>query len=82
LTTSTHAPVSIFARLEEGGGVSVAAADADSATLLDLRGGAHLLYEMDVNELRDNAIKNLRADVRKKLIDAKIGNIGVGVTEA
>lgn len=48
---------------------------------LDLRGGAHLLYEMDVNELRDNAIKNLRADVRKKLIDAKIGNIGVGVTE-
>jgi protein-export membrane protein SecD len=48
---------------------------------LDLRGGAHLLYEMDVNQLRHNAIQNLRADVRKKLIDNKIGNIGVGLTE-
>jgi preprotein translocase subunit SecD len=47
---------------------------------LDLRGGAHLLYEMDVDQLRDNMIRNLRADVRKKLIDKKIGGI-VGLTK-
>jgi protein-export membrane protein SecD len=47
---------------------------------LDLRGGAHLLYEMDVNQLRENMIKNLRADVRKKLIDNKIGGI-VGLVD-
>ncbi len=42
---------------------------------LDLRGGAHLLYEMDVKELRANMIKNLRGDVRQRLINAKIGAI-------
>ncbi len=42
---------------------------------LDLRGGAHLLYAMDTKELRANMIKNLRGDVRQRLINAKIGGI-------
>ncbi|MGI9411636.1 MAG: protein translocase subunit SecD [Hyphomicrobiaceae bacterium] len=46
---------------------------------LDLRGGAHLLYAMDVKELRKNMLNNLRADVRKRLRDAKIGTVGTGI---
>ena len=46
---------------------------------LDLRGGAHLLYAMDVKELRKNMLDNLRADVRKRLRDAKIGTVGTGI---
>ena len=46
---------------------------------LDLRGGAHLLYSMDVKELRKNMLDNLRADVRKRLRDAKIGTVGTGI---
>ena len=46
---------------------------------LDLRGGAHLLYAMDVKELRKNMLSNLRADVRKRLRDAKIGTVGTGI---
>ncbi|MGI9423639.1 MAG: protein translocase subunit SecD [Hyphomicrobiaceae bacterium] len=46
---------------------------------LDLRGGAHLLYSMDVKELRKNLLTNLRADVRKRLRDAKIGTVGTGI---
>ncbi len=42
---------------------------------LDLRGGAHLLYDMDVDELRANMIRNLRGDVRQRLIENKIGGI-------
>ncbi len=42
---------------------------------LDLRGGAHLLYSMDTKELRANMIRNLRGDVRQRLIEAKIGGI-------
>jgi len=47
---------------------------------LDLRGGAHLLYAMDVKELRANMIRNLRADVRQRLIEAKISNITGRIT--
>lgn len=46
---------------------------------LDLRGGAHLLYSMDVNELRKNMLNNLRADVRKRLRDERIGTVGTGI---
>jgi len=46
---------------------------------LDLRGGAHLLYEMNITQLRQNMLKNLRADVRKKLSDANIGTVGTGI---
>ncbi|MEM7751665.1 MAG: protein translocase subunit SecD [Pseudomonadota bacterium] len=46
---------------------------------LDLQGGAHLLYSMDVKELRKNMLNNLRADVRKRLRDAKIGTVGTGI---
>jgi len=34
---------------------------------LDLKGGAHLLLEMDREELRTDLLKNLRGDVRKQL---------------
>ena len=40
---------------------------------LDLRGGAHLLYDMDVDELRANMIRNQRGDVRQRLNENKIG---------
>lgn len=48
---------------------------------LDLRGGAHLLLEMDVKDLRHNMLQNLREDVRKKLRDAKIGTVGTGLIQ-
>ncbi|MGE0626334.1 MAG: protein translocase subunit SecD [Hyphomicrobiaceae bacterium] len=47
---------------------------------LDLRGGAHLLFEMDANELKTDWMKNLREDARKALLSQKIGYNGVGVT--
>ncbi|HZA02899.1 MAG TPA: protein translocase subunit SecD, partial [Hyphomicrobiaceae bacterium] len=46
---------------------------------LDLRGGAHLLLAMDVNELRKDWLETLRDDARKRLRDAKIGFAGLGV---
>lgn len=46
---------------------------------LDLRGGAHLLYEMDVKELRQNMLQNLRQDVRKKLAELKVATVGTGL---
>ena len=46
---------------------------------LDLRGGAHLLYEMDINELRTDWLANIRSDVRQRLRKAKIGYTGLGV---
>lgn len=39
---------------------------------LDLKGGAHLLYRMDENELRDDFVKTVRGDARNALRDAKI----------
>lgn len=45
---------------------------------LDLRGGAHLLLQMDEKELRKDWLDSLRGDVRKQLRDAKIGYTGLG----
>ena len=39
---------------------------------LDLRGGAHLLTSMDLEELRKDLLVNLQDDVRKRLRDAKL----------
>ncbi len=47
---------------------------------LDLRGGAHLLLEMDTNELRKDWLQTIREDVRKQLRDARIGFTGIGVS--
>lgn len=47
---------------------------------LDLRGGAHLLLEMDVDELRKDWIGHIREDARKSLREAKIGVTGLGAT--
>lgn len=47
---------------------------------LDLKGGAHLLYQMDAAELRKDWLQSIREDVRKSLRDAKIGFTGIGVT--
>ena len=46
---------------------------------LDLRGGAHLLLAMDVNEVNKDWLDTLRDDARKRLRDAKIGFAGLGV---
>jgi protein-export membrane protein SecD len=46
---------------------------------LDLRGGAHLLLSMDVNEVRKDWLENLRDDARRRLRDAKIGFTGIGI---
>ncbi|MGE0613993.1 MAG: protein translocase subunit SecDF, partial [Hyphomicrobiales bacterium] len=43
---------------------------------LDLRGGAHLLYQMDEKDLVADWLKNLRGDVRDALRDAKVGYTG------
>lgn len=46
---------------------------------LDLRGGAHLLLSMDVEELKKDMVDTLRGDVRQKLRDSKIGVVGTGL---
>ncbi len=46
---------------------------------LDLRGGAHLLLEMDRKELVKDWLATVQGDVRKKLRDAKIRYTGLGV---
>jgi preprotein translocase subunit SecD len=46
---------------------------------LDLRGGAHLLLELDTEELRRDWLQNVRDDARRTLRDAKIGFAGLGV---
>jgi protein-export membrane protein SecD len=40
---------------------------------LDLQGGAHLLYEIDEQQLVDDWLGNLRGDVRTSLRDERIG---------
>jgi protein-export membrane protein SecD len=40
---------------------------------LDLRGGAHLLYRMNAEDIRNDWLKTLRDDARKRLLDAKLG---------
>jgi preprotein translocase subunit SecD len=46
---------------------------------LDLRGGAHLLLALEVNDVRKDWLDALRDDARKRLRDAKIGVSGVGI---
>lgn len=45
---------------------------------LDLRGGPHLLYEMDAKDLRKDWLQTIREDVRKQFIDAKVGIKAIG----
>jgi SecD/SecF fusion protein len=47
---------------------------------LDLRGGAHLLYAMETNDVRKDWLDGLRDDARQRLRDAKIAVSAVGVT--
>jgi protein-export membrane protein SecD len=49
---------------------------------LDLRGGAHLLLSMDVNDVRKDWLETLRDDARRRLRDAKIGFTGLGIQGA
>jgi protein-export membrane protein SecD len=46
---------------------------------LDLRGGAHLLLAMEVNDVRKDWLDTLRDDARKRLRESKIGVSAVGV---
>jgi preprotein translocase subunit SecD len=46
---------------------------------LDLRGGAHLLLEMQTADVRKDWLDNLRDDARKRLRDAKIPVAGLGI---
>ena len=47
---------------------------------LDLRGGAHLLYAMETNDVRRDWLGTLVGDARTRLRDAKIPVSGVGVS--
>ena len=44
---------------------------------LDLRGGAHLLLEVDRDSLVEDRIKTLEGDIRQTLRDARIGYRGL-----
>ncbi len=46
---------------------------------LDLRGGAHLMLSMDVNDVRQDWLEALRDDARRRLRDSKIGFTGLGI---
>jgi len=46
---------------------------------LDLRGGAHLLLAMDINDVRKDWLESIREDARRRLRDARIGFTGLGV---
>ena len=46
---------------------------------LDLRGGAHLLLSMEVNDVRKDWLDTLRDDARRRLREAKIGVSAVGI---
>ena len=47
---------------------------------LDLRGGAHLLLAMEVNDVRKDWLDGLRDDARRRLREAKIGVSAVGIS--
>jgi SecD/SecF fusion protein len=47
---------------------------------LDLRGGAHLLYAMEINDVRKDWLDALRDDARQRLREAKIPVTAVGVS--
>jgi preprotein translocase subunit SecD len=46
---------------------------------LDLRGGAHLLLALEVNDVRKDWLDALRDDARRRLREAKIGVSGAGI---
>ncbi len=46
---------------------------------LDLRGGAHLLLAMEVNDVRKDWLDTLRDDARRRLREAKVGVTAVGI---
>ena len=46
---------------------------------LDLRGGAHLMLAMDVNDVRNDWLETIRDDARRRLRDSKIGFSGIGI---
>src|SRR5262245_16388655 len=47
---------------------------------LDLRGGAHLLYAMETNDVRKDWLATLRDDARQRLREAKISVSAVGIS--
>ena len=47
---------------------------------LDLRGGAHLLLAMEVNDVRKDWLDTLRDDARRRLREAKVGVSAVGIS--
>jgi preprotein translocase subunit SecD len=47
---------------------------------LDLRGGAHFLLGMNMDELRRDWLANLSQEARKLLVDAKLPRLGLGVS--
>ena len=44
---------------------------------LDLRGGTHLLYQIDTAQLRKDWLQQIQADARRALSEEKIGHSGV-----
>ncbi|AFX98255.1 protein-export membrane protein SecD [Candidatus Endolissoclinum faulkneri L2] len=46
---------------------------------LDLRGGAHLLLEVDANVLIQERLESVLGSVRKALREAKVGYVGLGI---
>ena len=44
---------------------------------LDLRGGSHILLEVDSNSVKKDKLDQVRDDVRRTLRDAKIGYTGL-----
>jgi preprotein translocase subunit SecD len=46
---------------------------------LDLQGGSHILLEVDVNDVRQQKLNQVRDDVRRVLRDAKIGYTGLAI---
>jgi preprotein translocase subunit SecD len=46
---------------------------------LDLQGGSHILLEVDVNDVRQQKLDQVRDDVRRILRDAKIGYTGLAI---
>ena len=44
-----------------------------------MRGGAHLLLAMEVNDVRKDWLETLRDDARRRLREAKIGISAVGI---
>src|SRR3712207_5089492 len=45
---------------------------------LDLRGGAHLLLEVDREDLVQDRLRTLTGDIRQRLREARIGYQGLG----